>query len=75
MFCASCLLQPSLKEYAGGVAAGAAGLQPLDLRFTSVLQGFQTLRCSLDVDLATPVPKVRCVESSINDQSEFSTEG
>lgn len=53
--------QASLKEYAGGAAAGAAGLKPVELRFTSVLPAFQTLRCSVDLDLTAPVPSVRPV--------------
>lgn len=47
----------SLKEYAGGAPSGAAGLKPVELRFVALRQAFQTLLCSLDVDMTVPVPK------------------
>lgn len=50
-------VQTSLKEYAGGAPSGAAGLKPVDLRFVPLRPAFQTLLCSLDVDMTVPVPK------------------
>lgn len=50
-------VQMSLREYAAGGASSAAGLKPVELRLTAVLPAFQTLRCSVDVDMTAPVAK------------------